>query len=61
MYEAEWNDFMDRRVPVTVRFRDDLWAVTVNEDPEFWLDAFEDQEEAIRFCRDNDLPYATEG
>jgi hypothetical protein len=60
MYEGEWIDYMDRKVAVTVAFHDGLWAVTVNEDPEFWLNAFEDPDEAGRFCQENGLPYEVE-
>ena len=61
MYRGEWNRYIERKVPVTVRFQDGMWAVTVNEDPEFWLDAFNDPDEAQQFCREQDLPHQVEG
>lgn len=36
------------------------WAVTVDEDPEFWLDAFEDRADAIRFCQEHGLSHQME-
>jgi hypothetical protein len=60
MYEGEWNDYMERKVPVTVKFQEGLWAVTVDEDPEFWLDAFNTLDDARKFCREHGLPHAME-
>jgi hypothetical protein len=33
-----------------------VWAVSVNEDPEFWLDAFPTKEEAVKYCNKHTLP-----
>lgn len=65
MFRAEWEKYITDKVPVTIRYRrekqlDPMWAITVDEDPEFWLDAFEDRAGAIRFCREHELPYKME-
>lgn len=65
MLKQEWAEYIRRRVPVTIRrsldLQDPMWAVTVDEDPEFWMDAYEDRGDAVRFCQDNGLPYRIEG
>lgn len=61
MFRTEWLDYMKRRVLVTIVRRHimerPVWAVTVDDDPEFWLDAFEDRADATRFCRESRLPH----
>lgn len=64
MFRAEWERYMADKAPVTIRYKTDLadpmWAVTVDEDPEFWLDAFEDRADAIRFCQEHGLSHQME-
>ena len=48
------------KIPVKIRHNDETgkewWSVCSNEDPEFWLDSFDEKQDAIDFCEKNGLP-----
>ncbi len=61
------SDYLKRKVPVTIVKTDESWdagdwhwAISVNENPEFWLDAFKYLDLAVDFCKINGLPYKEE-
>jgi hypothetical protein len=55
------RDYIKRKVPVTISFfnelESNLWTVSVDENPEFWIDSFATKIGAIRFCEQYELPY----
>lgn len=55
---AMWKNYIKQKSPVVVYQNDEngsiVWAVRVHG-TDFWLNAFEHKEEAMRFCEENDL------
>jgi hypothetical protein len=58
---TEISRYLERKVSVKiVKSRDtgeDQYAISVNECPDFWLNAFDTLEEAILFCKEKNLDY----
>ncbi len=48
-----------KKVPVNIYYNDESgdwkWSVADANDPEFWIDSFETEQEAIDFCEKNGL------
>lgn len=57
------QEHLDKKSVVKIRLNSEngcwVWAVEVLDDPEFWLDAFPTLDDAMEFCKQNDLPCAT--
>jgi len=52
------KDYLEMKVPVTICHTGECqWAISVDEDPEFWLDVFPTEAEAIEYCTVHDLPF----
>lgn len=57
---ARVAEYIEEKQPVELVYNDDtgewVWAISVLADPGFWLDAFDSELEARRFCLLHGLP-----
>jgi hypothetical protein len=57
---AEMLEYLKNKEPVSIHYNNELgdwmWAISVNADPGFWLDAFTTKKAAVAFCKKNKLP-----
>lgn len=55
------KDYLKRKVDVTIYHNSELgdweYSISVNENPEFWLDSFKTNEKAINYCQKHNLRY----
>lgn len=51
--------YLKQKVDVTIYYNDEngdwVWAVTVAENPEWWLDAFKTKKLAVAYCKEHGL------
>ena len=64
MPDQQIKDFIAQKVPVEINHTNVngawLWAIQVAE-TDFWLEAYNSVEKAVKFCTRNQLPYKLVG
>lgn len=63
-YDNEIKEYLKRKVSVTIIKSDETgegrWAISVDENPEFWMNSYTKKGDAIRYCQKYELPYKVE-